>query len=102
MLEGALVPPQKGLPLGTEFYLITSEFNVVGGESFTVTTPARNDSSTTQTGAMARLNLPKSWKVGGSSRLDDTDRAASRANGYLLVGFQAANGGTDSEAARIR
>ena len=51
---------------------------------------------------MARLNLPKGWKVGGSSRLDDTDRAASRANGYLLVGFQAANGGTDSEAARIR
>jgi hypothetical protein len=40
MLEGALVPPQGGLPLGTEFYLITSEFNVVGVESFTVTTPA--------------------------------------------------------------
>lgn len=31
-----------------------------------------------------------------------SDRAALRENGYLLVGFQAAGSGTDSEAARIR
>jgi hypothetical protein len=33
---------------------------------------------------------------------DLSDRAASLANGYPLVGFEAASGGTDSEAARIR
>ena len=71
MLEGALVPAQGGLPLGTEFYLTTSKFNVVGGESFTVTAHARNESPTTQTGATARLNLPKGWKVAGSGRLGD-------------------------------
>lgn len=71
MLEGALVPAQGGLPLGTEFYLTTSKFNVVGGESFTVTAHARNESPTTQTGATARLNLPKGWKVAGSGRPGD-------------------------------
>ena len=33
---------------------------------------------------------------------DPADREALLANGYLLVGFESAGGGTDSEAARIR
>jgi hypothetical protein len=37
-----------------------------------------------------------------TSATNPADRAALLANGYLLVGFQAASGGTDSEAARIR
>ena len=37
MLEGAVLPVEGGLPLGSEFYLTTETFDVSPGEPFTVT-----------------------------------------------------------------
>jgi len=57
-LEGALYPAAGGLPLGTEFYLTTSEFAVAPGEPFTVTAHAPS-------GHVA-LSLPSGWSSTGS------------------------------------
>jgi hypothetical protein len=57
-LEGAVYPAAGGLPLGTEFSLTTSGFDVAAGEPFTVTAHA-------PPGRVA-LTLPSGWKSTGS------------------------------------
>jgi LmbE family N-acetylglucosaminyl deacetylase len=61
-LEGAVFPAKGGLPLGTEFYLTTSEFGVAAGEPFTVTAHAPD-------GRVA-LSTPAGWTVKGSGEVD--------------------------------
>ena len=85
MLEGALVPAAGGLPLGTEFYLTTSTFNVVGGESFTVTAHALNNSPATLKGASAQLNLPRGWDAKGSGRLGDLTTGNERTATFTVT-----------------
>jgi hypothetical protein len=85
MLEGALVPAAGGLPLGTEFYLTTSTFNVVGGESFTVTAHALNNSPATLKGASAQLNLPRGWDAKGSGRLGDLMTGNERTTTFTVT-----------------
>lgn len=69
MLEGALEPAAGGLPPGTEFYLTTDEFNVRGGEPFTVTAHARGKE--TLPDATVDLSLPDGWNAEGAGDLGD-------------------------------
>jgi LmbE family N-acetylglucosaminyl deacetylase len=58
-LEGAVYPAQGGLPLGTEFSLTTSRFDVAPGDPFTVTAHA-------PAGGHVTLSLPAGWTANGS------------------------------------
>ncbi len=62
-LEGAVYPARGGLPLGTEFYLTTSAFQVPVGGAFTVTAHAPS-------GRVA-LSLPAGWASSSSGAVHD-------------------------------
>ena len=74
MLEGASQPAAGGLPLGTEFWLEASSFDVVGGDSFTVTAHARRAGSAPLRHASVALNLPAGWTVSGTGAIGDVKR----------------------------
>lgn len=69
MLEGALRPAQGGLPLGTQFWLSTSTFEVTGGGAFTVTANARAAAGSSLKGTKVTLSAPAGWQVQGSGTL---------------------------------
>jgi LmbE family N-acetylglucosaminyl deacetylase len=61
MLQGAAVPAPGGLPLGTEFYLTTSTFQVIPGKAFTVTAH-----TSPLPHAKVALALPAGWTASGN------------------------------------
>src|SRR4051812_13027017 len=74
MLEGAVQPAPGGLPVGTELWLETSSFDVVGGDSFTVTAHVRRAGSEPLRKASVALHLPAGWTVSGSGWVGDVKR----------------------------
>jgi LmbE family N-acetylglucosaminyl deacetylase len=60
-LEGAVFPAKGGLPLGTEFYLTTSQFGIAPGESTAVTAHAPDGRVT--------LSTPAGWTVKGTGEV---------------------------------
>jgi len=62
ILEGAVLPMDGGLPLGSEFYLTTSAFAVSAGEPFDVTVHLRTEN--TDPDAEINLTAPEGWEVG--------------------------------------
>ncbi len=69
MLKGAVLPPHGGLPLGTEFSLSTNQFDVIGGQPFTVVAHARAAEGWILRGATVALHLPAGWTASGSGVL---------------------------------
>ncbi|HWV23121.1 MAG TPA: sugar-binding protein, partial [Thermomicrobiales bacterium] len=61
ILEGAVLPVEGGLPLGTEFYLTTSAFDVAAGQPFDVTAHLRSSDSLTD--PVIEITLPDGWEM---------------------------------------
>ncbi|MDQ4099840.1 MAG: PIG-L family deacetylase, partial [Chloroflexota bacterium] len=80
ILEGALLPAQGGLPVGTEFWLEVDNFYVGAGLPVPVTAYARAASGGAVEGTVA-LTLPEGWSASGSGQLapasDESQSAAS-------------------------
>ncbi len=80
ILEGALVPAQGGLPVGTEFWLDIDNFYVGAGLPVPVTAYARAAGGGAVEGTVA-LTLPEGWTTTGSGQLapssDERQSAAS-------------------------
>ena len=99
MLEGALEPALGGLPLGTEFYLSTDSFDVVPGQSLTVTAHARPADGESLADGVVTLSLPTGWTAEGDGTLTEGDgemtaEFAVTAAGGATVGTRAAMAGT--------
>jgi len=80
VLEGALVPAQGGLPVGTEFSLDVADFYVGAGQPVPVTAYARDPVAGSVEGTVS-LTLPAGWTASGTGELapasDDSQSAAS-------------------------
>jgi hypothetical protein len=62
ILEGAVIPSEGGLPLGSEFYLTTSTFDVASGEPFDVTAHVRMENA--DPNAQVEITVPDGWSLG--------------------------------------
>lgn len=62
ILEGAVIPADGGLPLGAEFYLTTSTFNVTAGAPFDVGAHLRMENADPD--AEVVITLPEGWELG--------------------------------------
>jgi LmbE family N-acetylglucosaminyl deacetylase len=69
VLEGALVPAEGGLELGTEFYLTVDSFDVLAGQPFTATAHAVTDAFWPVVDVVA----PEGWTVVGEGDLVQAD-----------------------------
>ena len=66
ILDGAALPVDGGLPLGSEFYLTTETFDVAPGEPFDVTaTLLANSMEMPAAPATVELTVPEGWEVSG-------------------------------------
>ena len=70
ILAGALKQSEGGLPLGSELYLTTDAFQLVHGQSFTVTAHVKNGGKQALRDAEIRLELPDGWKVKETGAID--------------------------------
>ncbi len=62
ILEGAVLPADNGLPLGSEFYLTSDVFNVAPGEPFEVTAHLRAEG--VDPSVEVPISAPEGWTVG--------------------------------------
>lgn len=84
MLEGAAVEPESGLPLGTELYLRSDEFYVVGGESFEVTAHVRSGEDELGSSSVS-LSVPPRWQVEGPGDLGMVDPHESTGVTFMVT-----------------
>lgn len=85
VLEGALAPASGGLPLGTEFYLTTDAFDVVGGQPITVTAHARAGGDKVLAPASVRLSVPAGWSATGDGFLTGLTSDQERTTTFTLT-----------------
>jgi len=69
MLAGALKALPGGLPLGTELVLTADAFQLVKGQTFTVTAHLRNGTTKSLPEAVVQLEVPKGWKTNGKKTI---------------------------------
>lgn len=61
-IEGAVLPAEGGLPLGTELYITTDSFHVTPGQPFEATIHARLVDASAD--AEVQLTAPEGWDIG--------------------------------------
>lgn len=79
ILEGAVLPVDGGLPLGSEFYLTTSTFDVTSGESFEVTAHLRLAGSVDAGPETPSVEIaaPEGWTVSDAGEAVEQDGETS-------------------------
>ncbi|MEV2273370.1 sugar-binding protein [Nonomuraea africana] len=96
ILDGALVRPPGGVPLGTLLDLRPSTFDVRPGAAFTVTVTATAPSGEALGRSAVALRVPDGWQVSGSGELG---RLAAGRTGSAT--FTVTPRGTPGERARV-
>ncbi len=69
LFEGASFPAQGGFALGTEFYLTTDRFWVVGGEPVKVTAHATSPAPSGLKNASVTVEVPEGWALNGDGAI---------------------------------
>lgn len=69
ILDGALTRPKGGVPLGTRFFLRTSDFDVRPGAAFTVEAEVSAPQRDRLGRSTVALRVPEGWQVTGSGDL---------------------------------
>ena len=85
LLENAVIENQRGLSLGTEFYLTSETFDVRPGEEFTVTAHASVPDGVDVSASTIDLVAPAGWEIVGADELA-TQQADPEAEPAFTIG----------------
>ncbi len=85
MLENALIDNPRSLPLGTQFYLTSDNFDVLPGQEFTVTAHAWVPEGVDVSTSTIDLVAPSGWEVVGADELA-TQQADPEAEPAFTIG----------------
>lgn len=79
VLENAVLPVPRGLPLGSQLYLTADSFDVLAGEPFTVTSHLQVPGDVDTSEAFVQLIAPDGWEVVGAEEAEQAAAAGEEA-----------------------
>lgn len=85
MLENSVIENSLGLPLGTQFYLTTSAFDVLPGNEFTVTATARVPEGFDVSASAFDLIAPTGWEVVEAEALAEQQADPEAGPAYIVA-----------------